>query len=182
MKHLLTAALIASSSIAFSAGNTLKDSENLITEFGPDFSDYDMYQPFTMDEHNTYTQVWRSKERGFSDHYAITIVDADGQSLDSFKTTQDESIGRICLKNEATPVEQKTINGYQAMTWTNTCEQEKLTITSIELAIMGNARFYHLRKLWKIPVTDEKVNEWQTLLSHTNVCDTENANHACPAQ
>lgn len=180
MKHLITAALIAFSPIAFSAGNSLNENENLITQFGPDFSDYDMYQPYTMDEHNTFTQVWRSKERGFSDHYAITIVGAEGQSLDSFKEIQDKSVQRICLSNQATPVEQMMINGYPALTWTNTCQQEKLTITSIELAIMGNERFYHLRKLWKIPVTEDKVTEWQTLLSKTSICDITDAKHACP--
>lgn len=180
MKRILTAALIAFSPLAFSAGSTLEESENIITEFGPDFSDYNMYQPYTMDEHKAYTQIWRSKERGFSDHYAINIVTAQGKSLDTFKATQDESIERICLTHETTAVEQKVINGYDAITWTNTCEQEKLTITTIELAILGNERFYHLRKLWKIPVTNDKVTEWQTLISKTNICDTANANHACP--
>ncbi len=163
-----------------SYADNLTTGENLITQFGPGFSDYEKYRPFTLDEHDNYSQIWRSIERGFSDHYAINIVNARGKTLDGFKTSQDESVGRICLSNKATPVEHKVINGYKAISWQNTCEREKLTITSIELAIMGNEHFYHLRKLWKIPVTNDKVTEWQTLLSHTSVCDTTQKQHSCP--
>ncbi len=74
------------------------------------------------------------------------------------------------------------INGYDAISWKSTCELGKLTITSIEMAIMGNDHFYHLRKLWKFPISDEKVSEWQMLLSQTSVCDTTNNQHACPAE
>lgn len=168
-------------SICAAGGSSNKTDENLITQFGPEFSDYNMYQPYTMDEHNNYTQIWRSKERGFSDHYAINIVTSHGKSLDDFKTQQLASVERICLSHTKTPVTEKVVNGYDMITWSHTCEQEKLTITSIEMAIMGNDRFYHLRKLWKFPVTDDKVAEWQNLLGQTSVCDANNSNHTCPA-
>lgn len=160
----------------------LTTGENLITQFGPEFSDYDKYRPFTLDEHDNYTQLWRSIERGFSDHYSINIVDARGKTLDAFKTAQDETVERICLNHDATAIENKVINGYQAISWQTSCEQEKLTITSIELAIMGNEKFYHLRKLWKIPVTNEKVTEWEALISQTSVCDTAQDQHSCPTE
>lgn len=180
MKSTLAAIALLIAPLSYADG--LTSGENLITQFGPEFSDYDKYRPFTMDEHDNYTQLWRSIERGFSDHYSINIVNASGKTLDGFKTAQAEQIERICLSHHSTPVEHKVINGYQAISWQNSCEQEKLTITSIELAIMGNESFYHLRKLWKIPVTNDKVTEWQALLSQTSICDTTQKQHSCPAE
>ncbi len=163
--------------------NDLDHGENLITEFGPEFSDYANYQPFTMNEHDTYFRVWKSKERGFSDHYAINIgkIEKTTATLATFKTSQDEPAKRTCKAHTSSAAETTMINGYQAISWKSTCELDKLTITSIEMAIMGNDHFYHLRKLWKFPVSDDKIAEWQTLLSHTNVCDTTNHEHACPS-
>ena len=167
-------------SLCAASGNRHETGESLLTQFGPDFSDYALYQPHTMDEHKNYTQIWRSKKRGFSDHYAINIVPARGKSLNDFKDRQFASIERICLSHTKTPIVNKQVNGYQMISWRHQCEQEKLTITSIEVAILGNDRFYHLRKLWKFPVPDEKVTEWHTLLNQTSVCDSRNQQHPCP--
>ena len=178
LKFAALALLIPSLVIA----NDFDQGENLITKFGPEFSDYENYQPFTMNEHDTYFRIWKSKERGFSDHYAINIgkIEKTTTTLDSFKASQDEPAQRTCKAHTSSPAEKTMINGYDAISWKSTCELGKLTITSIEMAIMGNDHFYHLRKLWKIPVTDEKLSEWQTLLSHTKVCDTTSQEHACP--
>ncbi len=69
LKFAALVLLIPSLAIA----SDLKQGENLITQFGPEFSDYANYQPFTMNEHETYFKIWKSVERGFSDHYAINV-------------------------------------------------------------------------------------------------------------
>tara|TARA_R110002111_G_scaffold239520_1_gene301190 strand:- start:373 stop:960 length:588 start_codon:yes stop_codon:yes gene_type:complete len=161
--------------------NDYDQGENLITEFGPEFSDYDNYQPFTMKEHDTYFTIWKSKERGFSDHYAVNIgkIEKTTATLDAFKTSQDEPAKRTCKSHTSSIAEKSVINGYDTISWKSTCELDELTVTSVEMAILGNDHFYHLRKLWKFPVPDDKITEWQTLLSHTRVCDTTNNQHAC---
>jgi hypothetical protein len=164
--------------------NDLDQGENLITQFGPEFSDYSIYQPFTMNEHETHFTIWKSRERGFSDHYAISVghIEKTTKTLGAFKASQDEPAKRTCKTHTTTPAEPTLVNGYDAISWKSTCELDKLTITSIEMAIMGNDHFYHLRKLWKFPISDDKITEWQTLLSQTNVCDTTKTKHACPAK
>ena len=150
-------------SITFSA--QLEVGENLLTNFGPEFSDYDNYQPFSMKEHNTYFQLWKSKTRGFSDHYAINIGLLEGKTLKGFKASQDEPADRTCKTHTSSKAKEFLINGYKAITWNSKCVLGELTITSLQLAIIGDDNFYHLRKLWKIPVTNEKVIEWENLLS-----------------
>jgi hypothetical protein len=161
-------------SITFSA--QLEVGENLLTNFGPEFSDYDNYQPFSMKEHNTYFQLWKSKTRGFSDHYAIN------KTLKGFKASQDEPADRTCKTHTSSKAKEFLINGYKAITWNSKCVLGELTITSLQLAIIGDDNFYHLRKLWKIPVTNEKVIEWETLLSSTSVCNTTDDKHICPSK
>jgi hypothetical protein len=180
LKFAALVLLIPSLAIA----SDLKQGENLITLFGPEFSDYANYQPFTMNEHETYFKIWKSIERGFSDHYAINVgkIEKTTKTLNAFKASQDEPAKRTCISHTTSSAEKTMVNGYDAISWKSTCELDKLTITSIEMAIMGNDHFYHLRKLWKFPVTDEKLSEWQDLLSHTNVCDTTKSQHACPAK
>jgi hypothetical protein len=160
------------------------EEESLITQFGPEFSDYDQYQPFSMKEHKTHFTVWKSKTRGFSDHYAINVgeIAKKTKSLDDFKASQDAPAKRTCITHSSTAAEKTVVNGYEAISWTSTCELDKLTITSIEMAIMGNQNFYHLRKLWKFPVPDEKIAAWQALLSQTTVCDSSNSAHTCPVE
>ena len=155
--------------------------ENLITHFGPEFSDYDNYQPFSMKEHNTYFQLWKSKTRGFSDHYAINIGLLGNKTLSDFKASQDEPADRTCKTHTSSNAKDLLINGYKAISWNSKCVLGELTITSLQLAIMGDDNFYHLRKLWKIPVTSEKVIEWENLLSRTSVCNTTNDKHICPS-
>ena len=41
---------------------------------------------------------------------------------------------------------------------------------------------FNTTKLWKIPVTDDKVTEWQDLISQTSVCDTAQEQHSCPTE
>ncbi len=178
LKFVALALLIPSLTIA----NELETGENLITEFGPEFSDYDHYQPFTMKEHETYFKLWKSKTRGFSDHYAININPIEEKTLIGFKVSQDEPADRTCIAHTSSRAEEKVINGYSAITWHSKCELDDLTITSLQIAIMGEDNFYHLRKLWKMPVTDEKVAEWQDLLNQTNVCNTTKRKHACPSE
>ncbi|MBT3506003.1 MAG: hypothetical protein HN475_09630 [Piscirickettsiaceae bacterium] len=180
----LTFAAIALLIPSLILADDLEPGEKLMTEFGPEFSDYGMYQPFTMNEHDTYFRIWKSVDRGFSDHYAVNIgkIEKTTTTLDSFKASQDEPAQRTCQAHTSSPAEKTMINGYDAISWKSTCELGKLTITSIEMAIMGNDHFYHLRKLWKFPISDEKVSEWQMLLSQTSVCDTTNNQHACPAE
>ena len=167
-------------SITFSA--QLEVGENLLTNFGPEFSDYDNYQPFSMKEHNTYFQLWKSKTRGFSDHYAINIGLLEGKTLKGFKASQDEPADRTCKTHTSSKANEFLINGYKAITWNSKCVLGELTITSLQLAIIGDDNFYHLRKLWKIPVTNEKVIEWENLLSSTSVCNTTNDKHICPSK
>ena len=167
-------------SITFSA--QLEVGENLLTNFGPEFSDYDNYQPFSMKEHNTYFQLWKSKTRGFSDHYAINIGLLEGKTLKGFKASQDEPADRTCKTHTSSKAKEFLINGYKAITWNSKCVLDELTITSLQLAIIGDENFYHLRKLWKIPVTNEKVIEWENLLSSTSVCNTTNDKHICPSK
>ncbi len=167
-------------SITFSA--QLEVGENLLTNFGPEFSDYDNYQPFSMKEHNTYFQLWKSKTRGFSDHYAINIGLLEGKTLKGFKASQDEPADRTCKTHTSSKAKEFLINGYKAITWNSKCVLDELTITSLQLAIIGDDNFYHLRKLWKIPVTNEKVIEWENLLSSTSVCNTTNDKHICPSK
>ena len=167
-------------SITFSA--QLEVGENLLTDFGPEFSDYDNYQPFSMKEHNTYFQLWKSKTRGFSDHYAINIGLLEGKTLKGFKASQDEPADRTCKTHTSSKAKEFLINGYKAITWNSKCVLDELTITSLQLAIIGDDNFYHLRKLWKIPVTNEKVIEWENLLSSTSVCNTTNDKHICPSK
>ena len=109
-------------------------------------------------------------------------IEKTTKTLNAFKASQDEPAKRTCISHTTSSAEKTMVNGYDAISWKSTCELDKLTITSIEMAIMGNDHFYHLRKLWKFPVTDEKLSEWQDLLSHTNVCDTTKSQHACPAK
>ena len=167
-------------SITFSA--QLEVGENLLTNFGPEFSDYDNYQPFSMKEHNTYFQLWKSKTRGFSDHYAINIGLLEGKTLKGFKASQDEPADRTCKTHTSSKAKEFLINGYKAITWNSKCVLDELTITSLQLAIIGDENFYHLRKLWKIPVTNEKVIEWENLLSTTSVCNTTDDKHICPSK
>ena len=167
-------------SITFSA--QLEVGENLLTNFGPEFSDYDNYQPFSMKEHNTYFQLWKSKTRGFSDHYAINIGLLEGKTLKGFKASQDEPADRTCKTHTSSKAKEFLINGYKAITWNSKCVLGELTITSLQLAIIGDDNFYHLRKLWKIPVTNEKVIEWENLLSSTSVCNKTNDKHICPSK
>ena len=167
-------------SITFSA--QLEVGENLLTNFGPEFSDYDNYQPFSMKEHNTYFQLWKSKTRGFSDHYAINIGLLEGKTLKGFKASQDEPADRTCKTHTSSKDKEFLINGYEAITWNSKCVLDELTITSLQLAIIGDDNFYHLRKLWKIPVTNEKVIEWENLLSTTSVCNTTDDKHICPSK
>ena len=167
-------------SITFSA--QLEVGENLLTDFGPEFSDYDNYQPFSMKEHNTYFQLWKSKTRGFSDHYAINIGLLEGKTLKGFKASQDEPADRTCKTHTSSKAKEFLINGYKAITWNSKCVLDELTITSLQLAIIGDDNFYHLRKLWKIPVTNEKVIEWENLLSTTSVCNTTDDKHICPSK
>ena len=167
-------------SITFSA--QLEVGENLLTNFGPEFSDYDNYQPFSMKEHNTYFQLWKSKTRGFSDHYAINIGLLEGKTLKGFKASQDEPADRTCKTHTSSKAKEFLINGYKAITWNSKCVLDELTITSLQLAIIGDDNFYHLRKLWKIPVTNEKVIEWENLLSTTSVCNTTDDKHICPSK
>ena len=167
-------------SITFSA--QLEVGENLLTNFGPEFSDYDNYQPFSMKEHNTYFQLWKSKTRGFSDHYAINIGLLEGKTLKGFKASQDEPADRTCKTHTSSKAKEFLINGYKAITWNSKCVLDELTITSLQLAIIGDENFYHLRKLWKIPVTNEKVIEWENLLSSTSVCNTTDDKHICPSK
>ena len=167
-------------SITFSA--QLEVDENLLTNFGPEFSDYDNYQPFSMKEHNTYFQLWKSKTRGFSDHYAINIGLLEGKTLKGFKASQDEPADRTCKTHTSSKAKEFLINGYKAITWNSKCVLGELTITSLQLAIIGDDNFYHLRKLWKIPVTNEKVIEWENLLSTTSVCNTTDDKHICPSK
>ena len=167
-------------SITFSA--QLEVGETLLTNFGPEFSDYDNYQPFSMKEHNTYFQLWKSKTRGFSDHYAINIGLLEGKTLKGFKASQDEPADRTCKTHTSSKAKEFLINGYKAITWNSKCVLGELTITSLQLAIIGDDNFYHLRKLWKIPVTNEKVIEWENLLSSTSVCNTTNDKHICPSK
>lgn len=168
----------------FVMADKLDQGENLITEFGPTFSDYENYRPYSMSEHDTEFTIWKSAERGFSDHYAVNIgkIEKTTISLESFKASQDEPAQRKCKAHSSSPAIKTVVNGYDAISWKSSCELEKLTITSVEMAIMGNDHFYHLRKLWKFPVPDDKVAEWQTLFSLTSVCDTTNNKHACPVQ
>ena len=167
-------------SITFSA--QLEVGENLLTNFGPEFSDYDNYQPFSMKEHNTYFQLWKSKTRGFSDHYAININPIEEKTLIGFKVSQDEPADRTCKTHTSSKAKEFLINGYKAITWNSKCVLGELTITSLQLAIIGDDNFYHLRKLWKIPVTNEKVIEWENLLSTTSVCNTTDDKHICPSK
>ncbi len=160
----------------------LQTGENLITKFGPSFSDYEYYEPFSMNEHDTQFTLWKSKKRGFSDHYAVNIGSTDNVTLMGFKLSQDGPADRNCVDYKSTQAEKMVLNGYDGIAWKSTCELDDLTITSLQVAIMGNEHFYLMRKMWKMPVTDEKVIEWQTLLSQSSVCDTTNTAHACPAE
>ena len=178
LKFVALALLVPSLAIA----DELVVGENLITKFGPEFSDYDHYQPFTMKEHGTYFKLWKSKTHGFSDHYAINISPIEDKTLAGFKTSQDEPADRTCKSHSSSQADEKVINGYNAISWQNICELDDLTITSLQITIMGEDKFYHMRKLWKIPVTDEKIVEWQDLLNRTNVCNTTKSNHACPSE
>ena len=180
-KFLALALLLPSIAIADGINSA---EESLITQFGPEFSDYDQYQPFAMKEHKTHFTVWKSKTRGFSDNYEINIgeIAKKTKSLDAFKESQDAPAQRTCKTHSSTPAEKTVVNGYEEISWTSTCELDKLTITSIEMAIMGNQNFYHLRKLWKFPVPDEKIAEWQALLRQTSLCDSANEAHICPVE
>lgn len=177
MKRTLTLLALLLPTISIADG--LDQDEQLNTVFGPEFSDYDNYQPFTMSEHKTYFQVWKSKTRGFSDHYAINIAEIEDKTLESFKNTQDEAAKRNCVKQHNSNEQAKVVNGYHTLSWTNVCELEKMTVTSIQYTIMGDDKFYHLRKLWKMPVSEEKVTEWENILSQTNVCNNKTTEHAC---
>ena len=183
VKSTLTALLLLLPITVFAGGaNPADDTEQLTTKFGPDFSDFEMYQPFTMNEHDTYFQIWKSAERGFSDHYAINIAEIEGRTLASFKQEQDDAVLRNCKTLENSNEQSTTVNGYEALSWTNICEMDKMTVTTVQHAIMGEDKFYHQRKLWKFPVSSEKIAEWETLLGASSVCDTEGDKHPCTAE
>lgn len=167
---------------ALAQADNLETGEHLITKFDASFGDYTNYQPFSMSEHDSEFTLWKSAERGFSDHFAVNIGSITGKSLLGFKRSQDEPADRTCKSHQSTPAVETIVNGYNAISWKSVCVLDDLTITSLQLAIMGNEHFYHMRKLWKIPVSDDKIVEWQTLLNQSNVCDTTNSAHACPAE
>jgi hypothetical protein len=45
---------------------------------------------------------------------------------------------------------------------------------------MANFHFYYMRKLWKSPVINKKILEWQVLLGKINQLDITNTQYACP--
>ncbi len=180
MKRTLSLLVLLLPAISYADG--LEQDEQLNTVFGPSFSDYENYQPFTMEEHKTYFQVWKSRTRGFSDHYAINIAEIEDKTLETFKQTQDDSAKRNCIEQHNSNEHSTIVNGYETLSWTNVCQLEKMTVTSIQYTIMGDEKFYHLRKLWKMPVSEDKVTEWENLLAQTTVCNENSAEHACTAE
>jgi hypothetical protein len=159
-------------------GSDFTPGENLITPFEP--SVYDGYTEYIKKESGYTSYLWQSDEHGFDDHYVVNVVKGKRDSVRTFRDSQDEPGKRSCKRFKSEMLFSRSRNGYPAELWQTTCELKEMRITTIQLAISGSDNLYHIRKLWRIPVTHEEASVWVENLDKIIVCDTRGEEHPCP--
>ena len=157
-------------------GSDWFDGENLLVE-PPDAELYDTY---TKNEPGWQSTLWQSKAQGGDDTYVVNVVSGKPGSLSKFRKIQDKSGIEACSEFESEVIDDSKRNGYKSVLWHTTCKFQGTVISSIQLAIGGRDSLYHVRKLWKIPVSDSEFQEWKGVISQISVCDTRNDKKSCP--
>ncbi len=165
---------------AFAFADDLQHGENLITHFDESFEDYQNYRPYSFHEHGSEMTLWKSHDHGFSDQYAVNISKLESRDLKQFKQNQDKPAEKNCTTFSSESLSSEPVNGYDSLSWLTRCEHEGKVMTSVQMIIAGEEKLYHLRKLWKNPVSEEKLATWTTLLAQTKLCDANKPGHACP--
>ena len=152
--------------------------ENLLTPYEPSMFEGDTQ--YVKEEHGYTSNLWQSDERGFADHYVVNIVQVPRDDVGAFRGSQDKPGRSSCDSFSSETLDSDNRNGYSAEMWKTKCEVREIAITTIQLAIAGNDNLYHLRKLWKVPITDGEVSEWVKMFENVSVCDTRTEEHPCP--
>jgi hypothetical protein len=152
------------------------EGENLLTQ-PPDDEHYEAY---VKKEPGWLSQMWQSRNYGGGDNYVVNIVSGHRSNLGKFRGSQDRPGKESCDSFTSSLIDDSERNDYKSVFWETTCVVRGTTIRSIQLAIAGRDSLYHVRKLWKIPVTNEDIGSWKDSIGEISLCDTRRKKNSCP--
>lgn len=110
----------------------------------------------------------------------LPIISED--NLDDFHQLADGITRDLCKKVFSSDVLDKTpINGYPRVMWKTQCIDNFEASTTLNIAIKGNARFYHVMKGWPMGISDRELSDWRKRFSGISVCDSRIPTRPCPS-
>lgn len=150
--------------------------ENLLTTPLPNEEQYEAY---VKEEKGWVSRLWKNKERD-GDTYTVNIVSQKRTNLKKFQKSQDDPGRSACSNFTSDVIDEEKRNGYKSVLWMTFCEIGEKKVQSIQLGIAGRDSLYHVRKLWKVPVSDQDKLEWQESIQKISLCDTRKKKNPCP--
>ena len=136
------------------------------------------YAPYTKTEQGWKSSLWQSKTHGGGDSFVVNVINLGEGDVDEFRLSQDFPGKKSCNIFESDTISTKDRNGYKSLFWETNCDLGNLKVKTLQIVIIGNDKLYHIRKLWKRPVSNEEYQNWKNHIDKASVCDTRK--NSCP--
>lgn len=151
--------------------------ENLLVE-PPRKEKYDMY---VKSQEGWDSTLWQSKISGAADTFTVNVFRGMEMKPREYREIQDKPGREACQEFETTVTDDSIANGYSSLFWQTACEIDGVEINILQRAIAGKDSFYHVRKSWKSPVSEQDMEYWKGHIGSVTVCDTRGENSPCPS-
>lgn len=153
------------------------DGENLVAP-APSTEGWDVLK---RDEGAYTSTLWERKEAGLDDSYVVDVLAGYNEQLPAFREEQDAPGKKACKSFDSKVLEDSPTQGYPRLVWRTLCVGEKgFVSTSLQVAIQGRERFYHIQKVWRGEVPDQDLARWRERITAISVCDTRDPKRPCP--
>ncbi len=152
--------------------------ENLVTSFIPSSEEW---EAFERKEDRLYTRLWQRKGHGFSDSYAVSVVPGVEDKLSTSRETLDAPGKKSCETFESEVLNESPTNGYSRLMWRTRCSgKDGFVAAVLQVVIQGRDSFYHIKRAWRVDVSEQEIALWEERLLSASVCDTRDPDRPCP--
>ncbi len=155
------------------------EGENLIVPYELSSEKWEI---LTKKEGKFRSMLWRSKESGMRDAYAVNIRYGSNKKPSKMRKEQDKPGKKACKSFESIELDPIDNQNYKSLLWRTVCLKEDNSKAQIlNLAIKGKDSTYHLLKIWQKNVSATELNKWVDKFRTVYVCDTRIEDKHCPS-
>jgi len=155
------------------------EGENLITPYSLNTDDWEILK---REEGPLKSMMWRSKDKGIADTYAVHVYLGVNHNSAVVREKQDAPGEKSCEMFESYELDPIPNKNYKSLMWRTVCEINSDFVAQIlHLVIEGKGSTYHLQKIWRGETTDYEINKWIEIFRDVYVCDSRVENKQCPS-